>query len=114
MILILELANATTFLGPPLHEAYMDVSSGREAYEKKHIQGAVFADLYKDFTEQDQNYPTLIHLERNLSIIFLSLVLVRGLMLWFMIKELRMTIQWLYRTGLLVLHGSFAMKASNR
>ena len=47
----LRIIDATTFLGPPLHEAYMDVSSGREAYEKKHIQGAVFADLYKDFSE---------------------------------------------------------------
>ena len=47
----LRLIDATNFLGPPLHEAYMDVSSGREAYEKKHILGAVFADLYKDFSE---------------------------------------------------------------
>ena len=64
----LRLIDATTFSGPPLHEAYMDVSSGREAYEKKHIQGAVFADLYGDFLRQDQNYPSPIHLERNLSI----------------------------------------------
>ena len=47
----LRIIDATTFLGPPLHEAYMDVSSGREAYEKNHIQGAVFADLYEDFSE---------------------------------------------------------------
>ena len=47
----LRIIDATTFLGPPLHEAYIDVSSGREAYEKKHITGAVFADLYEDFSE---------------------------------------------------------------
>nr|WP_221452221.1 rhodanese-like domain-containing protein [Bacillus benzoevorans] len=49
----LRIIDATTFLGPPLHEAYMDVSSGWEAYEKKHIMGAVFADLYGDFSETE-------------------------------------------------------------
>ncbi|WP_338471727.1 sulfurtransferase [Niallia sp. XMNu-256] len=49
----LRIIDATTFLGPPLHEAYMDVSSGREAYEKNHIKGAVFADLYEDFSETE-------------------------------------------------------------
>ena len=76
----LRIIDATTFLGPPLHEAYMDVSSGREAYEKKHIQGAVFADLYEKFSETGSELSSLIPLERNLSKIFLSLVLVRELM----------------------------------
>ena len=30
--------------------------SGREAYEKKHIQGAVFADLYEDFSETGSEF----------------------------------------------------------
>ena len=30
--------------------------SGREAYEKNHIQGAVFADLYKDFSETGSEF----------------------------------------------------------
>ena len=47
----LRIIDATSFLGPPLHEAYIDVSTGQESYEKQHIKGAVFADLFKDFSE---------------------------------------------------------------
>ena len=67
----LRIIDATTFLGPPLHEAYMDVSSGREAYEKKHIKGAVFADLYEDFSDSESElsfiHPSQEKFNKNIS-----------------------------------------------
>src|SRR5699024_655913 len=35
---------------------YYDVWSGKEAYGKEHIPGAVFADLLKDFSDQESAY----------------------------------------------------------
>ncbi|WP_068400161.1 sulfurtransferase [Kribbia dieselivorans] len=52
----LRIIDATTFLTQPEGDGYYDVASGREAYEREHIPGAVFADLLIDFA--DQSAPT--------------------------------------------------------
>ena len=46
----LRLLDATTFLKLP-SSGYYDVWSGREAYEKAHIPGAVFADLLTELSD---------------------------------------------------------------
>ena len=76
----LRIIDATTFLGPPLHEAYMDVSLVGKPM-RRNISREQFLLIYmKTFLRQDQSFLSLIPLERNLSTIFLSLVLVRELM----------------------------------
>ncbi|WP_156291839.1 sulfurtransferase [Oceanobacillus salinisoli] len=52
----LRLLDATTFLKIPEEGGYYDVWSGKEAYEKGHIPGAVFADLLEDFSDPDSDY----------------------------------------------------------
>lgn len=45
--------DATTFLDQPEGDGYYTVTSGREAYERGHIPGAVHADLLRDLADQD-------------------------------------------------------------
>lgn len=52
----LRLLDATTFLKNPEKDGYYDVWSGKEAYEKGHIPGAVFADLYNDLSDPDSEF----------------------------------------------------------
>ncbi|MEH7121788.1 sulfurtransferase [Bacillus sp. JJ1503] len=52
----LRLLDATTFLKHPEKDGYYDVWSGKEAYEKGHIPGAVFADLYNEFSDPDSEF----------------------------------------------------------
>ncbi len=52
----LRLLDATTFLKNPEKDGYYDVWSGKEAYEKGHIPGAVFADLHKELSDPDAEY----------------------------------------------------------
>jgi thiosulfate/3-mercaptopyruvate sulfurtransferase len=52
----LRLLDATTFLKQPEVDGYYDVWSGKEAYEKGHIPGAVFADLHKELSDPDAEY----------------------------------------------------------
>ncbi|KKB41484.1 sulfurtransferase [Bacillus thermotolerans] len=52
----LRLVDATTFLKIPESGGYYDVWSGKEAYEKGHIPGAVFADLLNDFSDPDSKF----------------------------------------------------------
>lgn len=47
----LKIIDATTFLTQPEGDGYYDVASGRQAYEKGHIPGAVFADLLTEFAD---------------------------------------------------------------
>lgn len=51
----LRLLDATTFL-QHTDDGPNKVWSGREAYEKEHIPGAVFADLLKEFSDPDAKY----------------------------------------------------------
>lgn len=53
----LRLLDATTFLKHPEEGGYYDVWSGKEAYEKGHIPGAVFADLHKELSDPDAELP---------------------------------------------------------
>ncbi len=48
----LVVVDATTFLTFPEGDGYYDVQSGREAYRKGHIPGAVFADLLHDLADE--------------------------------------------------------------
>lgn len=52
----LRLLDATTFLKAPEKDGYYDVWSGQAAYEKGHIPGAVFADLYGELSDPDAEY----------------------------------------------------------
>ena len=52
----LRLLDATTFLKHPEGDGYYDVWSGKEAYEKGHIPGAVFADLLLELSDPDSEY----------------------------------------------------------
>lgn len=52
----LRLLDATTFLKLPEGDGYYDVWSGREAYEKGHIPGAVYADLHKELSDQNSEF----------------------------------------------------------
>src|SRR5690625_4022920 len=52
----LRLLDATTFLKNPVGDGYYDVWSGREAYEKGHIPGAVFADLHGELSDQKSDF----------------------------------------------------------
>lgn len=52
----LRLLDATTFLKHPEGDGYYDVWSGKEAYEKGHIPGAVYADLYNDLSDPQAEY----------------------------------------------------------
>lgn len=52
----LKIVDATTFLTQPEGDGYYDVESGREAYLKGHVPGAVFADLLDEFA--DTSAPT--------------------------------------------------------
>ncbi|MEH7342403.1 sulfurtransferase [Bacillus sp. JJ1532] len=52
----LRLLDATTFLKHPEKDGYYDVWSGKEAYEKGHIPGAVFADLYNEFSDPNSEF----------------------------------------------------------
>lgn len=52
----LRLLDATTFLKHPEKNGYYDVWSGKEAYEKGHIPGAVFADLYNELSDPDSEF----------------------------------------------------------
>lgn len=52
----LRLLDATTFLKQPEKDGYYDVWSGKEAYEKGHIPGAVFADLHGELSDPDAEY----------------------------------------------------------
>ncbi|MGY1823290.1 sulfurtransferase [Geodermatophilus sp. SYSU D00079] len=45
--------DTTTFLTLPEGDGYYDVESGREAYRRGHIPGAVFADLLHDLADED-------------------------------------------------------------
>ncbi|MEE6286322.1 sulfurtransferase [Georgenia sp. MJ173] len=47
----LKIVDATTFLTQPEGDGYYDVESGRAAYEKGHIPGAVFADLLTELAD---------------------------------------------------------------
>lgn len=49
----LRIVDATTFLEQPEGDGYYVVSSGRQAYEREHIPGAVFADLLTEFADTD-------------------------------------------------------------
>lgn len=49
----LRIVDATTFLEQPEGDGYYTVSSGRQAYEREHIPGAVFADLLTEFADTD-------------------------------------------------------------
>ncbi|MEU2597742.1 sulfurtransferase, partial [Streptomyces hirsutus] len=49
----IRILDATTFLTQPEGDGYYDVESGRQAYEKAHIPGAVFADLLNDLADPD-------------------------------------------------------------
>ena len=49
----LVVVDATTFLTQPEGDGYYDVASGREAYRKGHVPGAVFADLLTDLADTD-------------------------------------------------------------
>ncbi|MEF3330374.1 sulfurtransferase [Oceanobacillus oncorhynchi] len=51
----LRLVDATTFFKLPA-SGYYDIWSGKEAYEKGHIPGAVFADLLEDLSDTDAEY----------------------------------------------------------
>ncbi|SEI93878.1 thiosulfate/3-mercaptopyruvate sulfurtransferase [Bhargavaea ginsengi] len=51
-----RLLDATTFLKHPEEGGYYDVWSGKEAYEKGHIPGAVFADLHKELSDPDAEH----------------------------------------------------------
>lgn len=48
----IRILDATTFLTQPEGDGYYDVESGRQAYEKAHIPGAVFADLLHDLADE--------------------------------------------------------------
>ena len=48
--------DTTTFLTLPEGDGYYDVESGREAYRKGHVPGAVFADLLHDLADQNAPY----------------------------------------------------------
>jgi len=52
----LRLLDATTFLKHPEGDGYYDVWSGKEAYEKGHIPGAVYADLYEELSDAKAAY----------------------------------------------------------
>ncbi|RDW18882.1 sulfurtransferase [Oceanobacillus chungangensis] len=52
----LRLLDATTFLKQPENGGYYDVWSGKEAYEKGHIPGAVYADLLEELSDPDAPY----------------------------------------------------------
>lgn len=52
----LRVIESTTFLKIPDDGGYYDTWSGREAYDKEHIPGAVYADLKNDFSDQNANY----------------------------------------------------------
>lgn len=52
----LRLLDATTFLKQPAEGGYYDVWSGKEAYEKGHIPGAVYADLLEEFSDPVSEY----------------------------------------------------------
>ncbi|WP_249870418.1 sulfurtransferase [Oceanobacillus saliphilus] len=52
----LRLLDATTFLKQPPEGGYYDVWSGKEAYEKGHIPGAVYADLLGELSDPDSEY----------------------------------------------------------
>src|SRR5690625_8002419 len=52
----LRLLDATTFLKNPDGDGYYDVWSGREAYAKEHIPGAVFADLHGELSDQESDF----------------------------------------------------------
>lgn len=52
----LRLLDATTFLKQPKGDGYYDVWSGKEAYEKGHIPGAVYADLYDELSDPDAEF----------------------------------------------------------
>jgi len=52
----LRLLDATTFLERPEDGGYYHVYSGREAYNKGHIPGAVYADLYNELSDPDAAY----------------------------------------------------------
>lgn len=45
--------DATTFLDQPEGDGYYTVTSGRQAYERGHIPGAVHADLLHDLADQN-------------------------------------------------------------
>lgn len=49
----LRILDATTFLTQPEGDGYYEFESGRRAYEKAHIPGAVFADLLHDLADPD-------------------------------------------------------------
>jgi thiosulfate/3-mercaptopyruvate sulfurtransferase len=46
------IVDTTTFLTMPEGDGYYDVESGREAYRKGHIPGAVYADLLSDLADE--------------------------------------------------------------
>ena len=52
----LRLLDASTFLKHPEKHGYYDVWSGKEAYDKGHIPGAVFADLHKELSDADSEF----------------------------------------------------------
>lgn len=52
----LRLVDATTFLKLPTGDGYYEVWSGKKAYEKEHIPGAVFADLVEDLSDPNAKY----------------------------------------------------------
>ncbi|GAB2548992.1 sulfurtransferase [Gracilibacillus alcaliphilus] len=51
----LRLLDATTFLKLPT-SGYYDIWSGKDAYQKGHIPGAVFADLLEDLSDPEAEY----------------------------------------------------------
>ncbi|PWA05783.1 hypothetical protein DCC39_17800 [Pueribacillus theae] len=55
----LRILDATLFLEPNKKGPYR-LSSGKEAYEKEHIQGAVFADILNELSDPDAKYPMTV------------------------------------------------------
>lgn len=55
----LRILDATMFLEPNKKGPYR-LSSGKEAYEKEHIPGAVFADILNELSDPDAKYPMTV------------------------------------------------------
>ncbi|SFE80132.1 sulfurtransferase [Alteribacillus iranensis] len=48
--------DATTYLKHPEKDGYYELWSGKEAYDKEHIPGAVFADLYEELSDPQSEF----------------------------------------------------------
>lgn len=52
----LRILDATTFLKQPAEGGYYDVWSGKDVYDKGHIQGAVYADLLGELSDSNSSF----------------------------------------------------------